>query len=64
MLVRSDTPKLLSGPLKAIFFETYDATPIQFERIATVVPSQGADETYAWLGQAMLLLLPYGSRRA
>jgi len=51
MIVRSDTPKLLAGPLKAIFFETYDATPIQFERVATVVPSTGADETYAWLGQ-------------
>ncbi len=49
-IVKSDTPRLLEAGLKTVFFEAYDASPADFERIVTVVPSEQDSETYAWLG--------------
>jgi uncharacterized membrane protein YeaQ/YmgE (transglycosylase-associated protein family) len=36
--------------LKAVFFEALDATIGDYERIATIVPSESDQEEYAWLG--------------
>ena len=49
-LVKSDVPRLLEAGLKTVFFEAYDAAVGDWERIATVVPSEQDSETYAWLG--------------
>jgi phage major head subunit gpT-like protein len=49
-LVKSDMPRFLEAGLKTVFFEAYDAVPGDWERIATVIPSEQDTETYAWLG--------------
>lgn len=49
-LVKSDMPRLLEAGLKTVFFEAYDASSNDSERIITVVPSEQDTETYAWLG--------------
>ncbi len=49
-LTRSDMPNLLEDGLKTVFFEALDATSGDYERIATIVPSESDQETYAWLG--------------
>ncbi len=49
-LVKSDVPKLLEAGLKTVFFEAYDASVGDWEKISTVVPSEQDTETYAWLG--------------
>ena len=49
-IVKSDIPKLLEAGLRAVFFEAYEAAPGDWERIATVVPSEHDTEKYAWLG--------------
>lgn len=49
-LTRSDVPNLLEDGLKAVFFEALDATIGDYERIATIVPSESDEENYPWLG--------------
>ncbi|HUV03641.1 MAG TPA: Mu-like prophage major head subunit gpT family protein [Armatimonadota bacterium] len=49
-IVKSDIPKLLEAGLRAIFFDAYEASPGDWERIATIVPSEHDTEKYAWLG--------------
>ena len=49
-IVKSDIPKLLEAGLRAVFYEAYEAAPSDWERIATVVPSENDTEKYAWLG--------------
>ncbi len=49
-LTRSDMPNLLEDGLKTVFFEALDSTSGDYERIATIVPSESDQETYAWLG--------------
>jgi len=49
-IVRSDIPKLLEAGLRAVFFEAYEGAVGNWERIATVVPSEHDSEKYAWLG--------------
>ena len=49
-LVKSDIPKLLEAGLRTVFFEAYEAAPSDWQRIATVVPSEHDTEKYAWLG--------------
>jgi phage major head subunit gpT-like protein len=49
-LVKSDIPRLLEAGLKTVFFEAYDASRSDYERIVTVVSSEQDAETYAWLG--------------
>lgn len=49
-LVKSDIPNLLEAGLKTVFFEAYDATVGDWEKISTIVPSEQDTETYAWLG--------------
>jgi phage major head subunit gpT-like protein len=49
-LVKSDVPRLLEAGLKTVFFESYDAAVGDWEKVATVVPSEQDTETYAWLG--------------
>ncbi|MCC6446211.1 MAG: Mu-like prophage major head subunit gpT family protein [Armatimonadetes bacterium] len=50
MLTRTDIPELLEPGLRAVFFEMYESLPAQYERIATIVPSDRAEESYGWLG--------------
>lgn len=49
-IVKSDIPTLLEAGLRAVFFDAYEAAPGDWERIATVVPSEHDTEKYAWLG--------------
>ncbi len=49
-LVTSDIPELLTAGLKTAFFQTFTETPAQWDRVATVVPSERDTEQYAWLG--------------
>lgn len=49
-IVKSDIPNLLEAGLRAVFFQAYEAAPGDWERIATVVPSEHDTEKYAWLG--------------
>ena len=49
-LTRSDAPNLLEDGLKTVFFEALDSTKGDYERIATIVPSESDQETYPWLG--------------
>ncbi|MGB9588780.1 MAG: Mu-like prophage major head subunit gpT family protein, partial [Armatimonadota bacterium] len=49
-IVRSDIPKLLEAGLRAVFFDAYENAVGNWERIATVVPSEHDSEKYAWLG--------------
>ena len=51
-IVKSDIPKLLEAGLRAVFFDAYEVAPSDWERIATVVPSEHDTEKYAWLGSA------------
>ena len=43
-------PNLLEDGLKTVFFEALDATIGDYERVATVVPSESDQENYPWLG--------------
>lgn len=49
-IVRSDIPRLLEDGLRAVFLEAYENTPGDWQKIATVVPSEHDTEEYAWLG--------------
>lgn len=49
-IVKSDIPKLLEAGLRAVFFDAYEAYRSDWERIATIVPSENDIEKYAWLG--------------
>jgi len=49
-LVKTDIPNMLEAGLKAVFFEQYESAPSDWQRIATVVPSNADTEDYAWLG--------------
>jgi phage major head subunit gpT-like protein len=49
-LTKSDIPNLLEDGLKTVFFEALDATIGDYERIATIVPSESDEESYPWLG--------------
>ena len=49
-LTRSDMPNLLEDGLKAVFFEALDAAIGDYQRIATIVPSNSDEEIYPWLG--------------
>jgi phage major head subunit gpT-like protein len=49
-LTKSDVPNLLEDGLKTVFFEAMDATIGDYERIATIVPSESDEESYPWLG--------------
>ncbi len=49
-VVKSDIPKLLEAGLRAVFFDAYESYSGDWERIATVVPSENDTEKYAWLG--------------
>ena len=50
MLVKGDIPKLLLAGMKEEFMSQYEQAENQYEKIATVIPSEGSSETYAWLG--------------
>lgn len=51
-LTRSDIPKLITPGIKATFFKALEEDQNrEWEKIAMVVPSESAEETYAWLGQ-------------
>ena len=49
-LTRSDVPNLLEDGLKTVFFEALEATIGDYERVATIVPSESDQEVYPWLG--------------
>ena len=49
-LTRSDVPNLLEDGLKTVFFEALDATVGDYQRVATIIPSESDEESYPWLG--------------
>ena len=49
-LVKSDIPELLTAGLKTAFFQSFGETPAQWDKVATVIPSERDTEQYAWLG--------------
>ena len=49
-LVKSDIGPLLRAGLKTQFFQTFDATPAQWDKVATLIKSDKDSEEYAWLG--------------
>lgn len=49
-LVKSDIPELLTAGLKTAFFQTFGEAPAQWDKVATVIPSERDTEQYAWLG--------------
>lgn len=49
-IVKTDIPNMLEAGLKAVFFESYNAAPGDWEKISTIVPSTQETEKYAWLG--------------
>ncbi len=49
-LVKSDIPELLTAGLKTAFFQTFGDSPAQWDKVATVIPSERDTEQYAWLG--------------
>lgn len=49
-LVKSDMPNLLQDGVKTVFFEALNVTSGDYERIATIVPSESDAESYPWLG--------------
>ena len=49
-LVKSDIPELLTAGLKTAFFQTFGESPAQWDKVATIIPSERDTEQYAWLG--------------
>lgn len=49
-LVKSDIPELLTAGLQTAFFETFGQTAAQWDKVATMIPSERDTEQYAWLG--------------
>jgi len=49
-LVKSDIPELLTAGLKTAFFQTFGDSPAQWDKVATIIPSERDTEQYAWLG--------------
>ena len=49
-VVKSDIPQLLLSGLKGVFFDAYESTIGDWEKIATIIPSEHDTEQYAWLG--------------
>ena len=50
MVITSTTLREMYTNFNAIFNQAYEQTPILYPKIAMEVPSEAADETYAWLG--------------
>jgi phage major head subunit gpT-like protein len=50
MLTRGDIPKLLLAGMKTEFMKAYEIADKEYEKLATVISSTKASETYAWLG--------------
>ena len=49
-LTKSDVTNLLEDGLKTVFFEALDAAVGDYQRVATIVPSESDQESYPWLG--------------
>ena len=49
-LVKSDIPELLTAGLKTAFFQTFGESPAEWDKVATIIPSERDTEQYAWLG--------------
>lgn len=50
MIVNADTLDLVFKGFKTVYTDAYLAAEVHWDKIAMTVPSQGADETYGWLG--------------
>ncbi len=51
-VTKSDIPALLLPALRTEFFEALDSMPVSdYQKIASVIPSNSDVETYPWLGQ-------------
>ena len=48
-LVRSDIPNLLTAGLRTEFMKAFEAIPVDYPRVTTVINSTKNQETYAWL---------------
>lgn len=51
MLTKSDIPKSLVSGIRTEFMKSYIETSVEWQKVATIIPSTKSEETYAWLGQ-------------
>lgn len=49
-VVKSDIPKSLLAGVQTAFMKQFFLEPVQWAKIATIIPSTKSEETYAWLG--------------
>lgn len=52
VVVSSDTPRMIEGEIRPIFFGAFDRRDASalYREVATIVPSTKAEEKYGWLG--------------
>ncbi len=62
MVITSQNLQGMKSGFNALFNKAYTETTPQYEKVAMVVPSSGADETYGWLGQLPALREWIGER--
>ncbi len=62
MVITSQSLQGMKSGFNALFNKAYTETTPQYEKVAMVVPSSGADETYGWLGQLPALREWIGER--
>lgn len=62
MVITSQSLQGMKSGFNALFNKSYTETTPQYEKVAMVVPSSGADETYGWLGQLPTLREWIGER--
>lgn len=62
MMITSQSLQGMKSGFNALFNKAYTETTPQYEKVAMVVPSSGADETYGWLGQLPALREWIGER--
>lgn len=63
MIIRSETLKALNTGFKKLFQNGLETVKPQYEKIATVVPSSTASNTYGWLGKMPKLKEWIGERQ-
>ncbi|OIV46740.1 head protein [Sodalis sp. TME1] len=51
MLVNTANLKVIFCNIKLTFNQAFDAAPTQWDKVATLVPSTGKENTYAWLSR-------------
>lgn len=51
MIINSANPDLIYRGFRTVYNESYDSTPVHYDRIAMTVSSATRSEDYGWLGQ-------------